>query len=648
MFVTFSKMGGPAVPLPTSAGALTPVGHDQVELDATGWVGEWQVRNLAATIPHVLERIEKGEARSNLARLVGESDEPLRGMPFTDSDVYKALEAVAWASSGLAADDPILLRAQQLVELLDRVRDEDGYLNSRVQGDPDISRWSAPQWGHELYCAGHLIQAAVAAARTGALPDLVPIATRFADLLGTRFGPAGEPYLEGHPEVETALVELYRLTGTRAYLDLAAHQLAQRGHGLLGEITFGAAYFQDHAPVRAATEATGHAVRQLYLLAGAVDVAVETGDDELLKAVERLWEDLFATKTYVTGAHGSRHRDEAIGDAYELPPDRAYAETCAAIASFQLNWRLLLATGNARYAEAMETGLYNAIAVSTSATGTEFFYSNPLQLRTGHDGGTEDSPTQRRPWFTCACCPPNIARLLASIHDYLITTTSDGVQIHHPAAGRARITVAGGDVVITTRTAYPHDGLVRIDVETEHDAQWELALRVPAWCESWELRLDGDVVELEAPDGYLRMHRPWSGTHEITLQLDMPVRTVTAHPRVDAVRGCVALARGPVLYAIEQADVPDTVLEDLRIVAPLGARPASDPTVGPVVIDVRVVTERLLPDTLYAGPRTRIGADVQSTVVAIPYHRWANRTPGAMRVWLPIAAAVDPTPGEQT
>ena len=232
---------------------------------------------------------------------------------------------------------------------------------------------------------------------------------------------SGEEAIDGHPEIETALVELYRLTNEAAYLQLATRFVELRGRGLLGPDRFGANYFQDHAPVREATEPTGHAVRQLYLAAGVTDVYLEGGDDTLLAAMEELWENLLATKTYVTGAHGSRHRDEAFGDPYELPPDRAYAETCAAIASFQWNWRMLLATGRGRYADEMERVLYNAVAAGTSLDGDRFFYSNPLQLRAGHDGADEDHPSGRLEWYRCPCCPPNLARLVASLNAYVAT-----------------------------------------------------------------------------------------------------------------------------------------------------------------------------------------------------------------------------------
>jgi uncharacterized protein len=657
--VSSSKGGGPAAPTIRARAALTPLGHDAVRLGPGGLLGGWQERTLQVTIPAVLDRVEHGEAAANLARLLSATQEPFTGMVFTDSDVYKTLEAIAWASSGLAPGDQRLARAERLVELVERVQEADGYVNSWVQGSPDVERWSDPQGGHELYTAGHLFQAAVAASRTGVLPGLTPIATRFADLLVNCFGAQTSRYLEGHPQVETALVELYRVTGTQAYLDLARRQLDRRGHGWLGEDRFGSSYFQDAVPVREATEATGHAVRQVYLLTGAVDVAVETGDQELLAAAVRVWEEMAATKSYVTGALGSRHRDEAIGDRYELPPDRAYAETCAGIAAFQLDWRLLLATGEVRYADAMETLLYNGIGAATSTRGDRFFYSNPLQLRTGHHGDHQDAPTQRLPWFSCACCPPNLARLLASVHDYVLTTSPDGIQVQHPAAALAVIERPAGEVRLEVATGYPYDGAVRLVVATEPSTEWELALRIPAWCEDFQVTVDGRVQTVAAADGYARIRRDWQGRTVVLLELRMPIRRIQAHPRVDAVRGCVALARGPVVYAMEDADLPaGVVLEDVRLLAIGGVGLAGAPGTSdhPVpVLELTAAVELAGSDRLYTDlpytdlPPSDPACSDPATCTAIPqlctpfqisigpYHCWANRAPGAMRVWIPSA-----------
>jgi DUF1680 family protein len=417
------------------------------------------------------------------------------------------------------------------------------------------------------------------------------------------------------------------VTGHRPYLDQAKRFIDLRGRGLLDGERFGSAYLQDHEPVRDAGEVAGHVVRQLYLLAGVVDVAVETHDESLLAAARRLWDDAFGAKTYVTGAQGSRHRDEAFGDPYELPPDRAYGETCAGIASFQWNWRMLLATGSTRYADEMERALYNLIAGSTALDGTHFFYSNTLHLRTGHDGSHEDAPSDRLPWYSCACCPPNLARLLASLSGYVVTTDAGGVQVHLYAAGDIRTTVDGVNVHIQVRTDYPWDGRVVLTVTTA--APITLSLRIPGW--ATEATLDGAPAQID--DGYVRVHKDWSTGATVTLDLPMAARVIRPHPRIDAVRGCVAVARGPLVYALEQADLPAGVtLEDVRIV-PTGQIDAGRLPDIPVTLTVEGTVERAVSDELY--PAVVETHSEPATLTAIPYFLWGNRTPGPMRVWIP-------------
>ncbi|MEW9534661.1 glycoside hydrolase family 127 protein [Microbispora sp. NPDC049125] len=646
---------GPVVPGPEALSVLRPLGTDQVRLHPDGLLGRWGRRNAEDTLPHCVDNLREHGNLDNLAAAAGESDASFSGMWFADSDVYKTLEAAAW-ELGTSPGDPALRSfVEETAALLARAQQADGYLNSYFTVAAPDERWRKPDWSHELYCAGHLVQAAVAAARTGVSPELLAVARRLADLLVERFGPDGVEEVCGHPEIETALAELYRLTGHRPYLELARRFLDLRGHGRLGHGRFGPAYYQDHLPVRDAGEVTGHAVRQLYLLAGMVDVGVETGDHTLLDAAERLWDDAVGRRTYVTGAHGSRHRDEAYGDPYELPPDRAYAETCAAIASFQWNWRLLLATGRARYADEMERVLYNAVASAISSDGRHFFYSNPLQLRTGHTGSGEEAAARRLSWYSCACCPPNIARLLASLHGYLATSDDDGLQIHLYGSATVSATVAGRPVQVETRTDYPWHGRVELTVtagetadETSEEAgPWTLALRVPSWCDVYGVRVDGKPVSAPARDGYIRLTRAWAPGTKVVLDFDMPVRQVSAHPRVDAVRGCVALVRGPLVYCLEQADLPSgTVLEDLRLAAhvPITASHREDLPDVPVVLAAggTLVEQAGDPgDPLYtlAGAGERHGAPL--TLTAVPYFLWGNRSEGPMRVWIPLASPDD-------
>ncbi|MEV6448276.1 beta-L-arabinofuranosidase domain-containing protein [Amycolatopsis sp. NPDC051716] len=618
---------GPVHPTATAKSALRPLFLGAAAFAPDSLLGEWQARNATRTLPHCVERLDTAGALDNLRRVTGEVDGDRRNMWFSDSDVYKTLEAAAWQLGRDPGDAELRAFLDSTAALVAKAQEDDGYLNSYFSVDKPDLKWRELHWSHELYCAGHLIQAAVAAARAGVGAQLVTVARRFADLIVERFGSVDD--VDGHPEIETALVELYRVTGHRPYLDLALRFLDLRGRGLLDGERFGSRYLQDHVPVREADEVAGHVVRQLYLLAGVVDVAVETRDDTLLEAARRLWADAFGAKTYLTGAHGSRHRDEAFGDPYELPPDRAYGETCAAIASFQWNWRLLLATGEGKYADEMERALYNAIAGSTALDGTHFFYANPLHLRTGHDGSHEDAPSQRLPWYSCACCPPNLARLVASLSGYAATTDPGGLQVHLYAAGTIQTTVDGHDVRIETRTRYPWDG--RVELTVTAPAPVMLSLRVPGWAEG--ALIDG--VPAEVRDGYAEVRRDWTGGTTVTLDLPMPARVVRPHPRIDAVRGCVAVTRGPLVYCVEQADLPDGVtLEDVRIDPAAPFSDASLPDV-PVALAARGRVEVPASSELYGAGSTAPGEPVELT--AVPYFLWGNREPGPMRVWLPLA-----------
>jgi uncharacterized protein len=626
---------GPVAPTAQALAALRPLPSNAVRLATTGLLGGWQDRNATATLAHCVDNLGTAGNLANLRRVIGDAAGDFAGLWFADTDVYKTLEAVAWelGRSGTPASF-----IADTVALLEKVQDPDGYLDSFYQVDHRDRQWAELRFSHELYCAGHLIQAAVAVARSAdadadVVPQIVGVARRFADLLVRRYGPDGTAAVCGHPEIETALVELYRLTGHRPYLDLAARFVDLRGHGLLGPDKLGPRYFQDHQPVRDADEVTGHVVRQLYLLAGVVDVAVETHDTELLGAAERLWESALATKTYLTGGQGSRHRDESFGDPYELPPDRAYAETCAAIGSFQLAWRLLLATGRSGYADEMERLLYNGIAGSTGLDGRTFFYSNPLQLRTGHDGSHEDAPSQRLGWYSCACCPPNLARLMASLQSYVATGDETGLQLHLYADGA----VVVGENAIEVNTRYPWDEQITVSVTATADTPWTLSLRVPGWCTEARLTVNGDPVEAEAPEGYLRLTRMWQAGDEVGLTLAMPPALVTPHPRIDAVRGTVALVRGPVVFCLEHADVP--ALEDVSLDPdePVHVVRQVD-GISPVTLQASILRRSAGETPLY---RTAVDdespAAYAGSVPAIPYFLWANRAAGPMRVWIPTA-----------
>jgi DUF1680 family protein len=461
--------GVPAPVLPSS-GALTPLGLDAVTLSDGFW-GSRQVLNATATLPHCTMWVSRSGAVDNFRGL------PHRGREFADSDVYKLLEALAWESGRRGGDAALDSTIDELSAIVSKAQASDGYLNTRYSG----ARYTDLEWGHELYCDGHLIQAGVARLRCHGDDVLVDVARKAADHVCAEFGPDGRDTICGHPEIETALVELYRATGEQRYLDQASLFVERRGYGRLADIELGRAYYQDDVPVRQRTAFGGHAVREFYFACGAVDVAVETGDDDLLNAVIRQWERTVAARTYVTGAAGSRHAGESFGVDFELPPDRAYGETCAAIGAVMLSWRLLLATGEARFADLIERTLFNAVAVSPSLDGRSFFYSNPLHVREAGLRPDLDRPLPRAsaglraPWFDVSCCPPNLARLVASLGAYQATTDRHGVQLHQLWPGT--VSTPFGRVII--ETGYPWSGGVNIRVESAITTPWRLSVRVP-------------------------------------------------------------------------------------------------------------------------------------------------------------------------
>lgn len=623
------SVAGPVSPIARERTTLDTLPFDAVRFTGSGILATWQETNAQATLAHCVSQLEASGALDNLRIAAGQKRGEFVGFQFADSDVYKVLEAIGW-EAGRGDVSAFLPFVDDTVALLAAAQEADGYLDSHFQVARPNEKLTDLRWGHELYCLGHLLQAGVAWARTTGRTDVLDIGLRFAALVDDRFGPGGTDLVDGHPEVETALVEVYRQTGDRRWLGLAQRMIDLRGQQLVGPDRFGYGYFQDHAPVREVEGATGHSVRQLYLAAGVADAYVENGDDALLGALERIWTDIHTRKMYITGGLGSRHRDEAFGDPFELPPDRAYSETCAAISSVMFNWRMLLITREGRFADEMERALYNAVATSTTPDGCAFFYSNPLQVRTHRDGEHEQAPSRRVGWYDCACCPPNLARLVASLHSYAATTSDGGLQLHLYESGV--VTLPGATA--TVATDYPFDGRIALDFDRPFDGP--VSLRVPSWAQAFTLTVDDEPREAAVTDGYLTVT---GGIRSIVLTLDLPVVMHRPHPHIDAVRGCVAVTRGPIVYALEQTDLPDgVVLEDVVLDADAGGM--VNGTV-PGLPGVPAVTVRLAERTgsqsgLYPA---LVGGDAAITgtmdVALVPYYRWGNRGPGGMRIWLP-------------
>ncbi|WP_026256983.1 glycoside hydrolase family 127 protein [Actinopolymorpha alba] len=630
---------GPVVPTATSRVTHRGLGLDDVRIDGGPW-GRWQSVNRAVSIPLGIKQLRKAGNLDNLRLAAGEATGEFRGPRFMDSDLYKQLEAVAW-ETGRESDKDLHEFIRESAELLSRAQREDGYLNSYYQFVKPDQQYAELEYSHEMYCAGHLIQAAVASARVGGAPKLLEVARRFADHLVKVFLHEGNSGIDGHPEIETALVELYRLTGEESYLRLAEKLINERGKGHIANSGMGAHYLQDHLPVREVDTHVGHAVRALYLEAGIVDVYLETGDESLLEWSVRRWEDMVASKTYLTGGVGSRHSHEAFGDRYELPPDRAYTETCAAIASIHWSWRLLLATGQRRYADLIERTLYNGFAASTSTDGTKFFYVNPLQRRFDHIEG--DDPGRRHEWFSCACCPPNIMRLVSSLGHYVASTSDDELAVHQFAPGTIRADLPAGEVALSVETDYPWAGAINLTVDRGPGSEWTLAIRVPSWSESATVTVNGEPVAATPGErGYLSLRRAWQPGDTMTIELDMTPRLVFPHQSIDAVRGSTAVERGPLVYCFEQVDQAEGAdVGDLALApdAALRVKDTELPGVGrTVAIEASAFVVSQPSDGLpYSTKRPEELVTVTpTTATAVPYFQWDNRDGSAMRVWTPL------------
>jgi len=629
--VTATWDGRPVAP---SQGRLRPLAIGDVEITGGFW-SERQEVNASATIAHCHDWMERlGWVGNFRAAVEGRLPGDRNGVVFTDSDVYKLMEATAW-ELGRSGSSDARSRFDDLAEVIAPVQEADGYLNTVFGRPGQPARYSDLEWGHELYCYGHMLQASVAWARVGGSDMFVDVAKRVADHICDAFGPGGIERVGGHPEVEMALVELARLTGEERYLHQAGLFVDRRGHQTLDDIHWGRSYFQDDVPVRDARVLTGHAVRALYLAAGAVDVAIETGDEDLLETIIGQWEHTVARRTYLTGGMGSHHDGEKFGDDFVLPPDRAYSETCAGVASVMLSWRLLLATGETRFADLAERTLYNVVATSPSPDGRAFFYANPLHQRVPGVIPSPDtvskraSSSLREPWFAVSCCPTNVARTFASLGAYLATTDDQGLQIHQYADSRISATIgdarrAGVDV--TTR--YPADGRVSIRVTETDGNPWSLTLRVPEWSDNAWLTDRGD--RRRVGPGSVTVARVFAPGDQIELELSTSPRWVFPDPRIDSVRGSVAVERGPLVLCVESVDLPRGVgVDSVRV----------DPEAG-LEVDDEVVTAggRLVEVDEHPWPYTGSPGAVTGDTIPVPlvpYHQWASRGPSTMRVWVP-------------
>lgn len=629
------KMTDPTPVRPLASTPLRAANVANVRLDGGFW-GDRQTLNRQVTIPHNFYWLEKaGTLRNFDAVAKGTVARERRGREFDDSNAYKVLEAAVWECSREPSDEIEGLIRAAVERILPAVQ-PDGYLNTNFGHKGQTPRYTDFEWGHELYNYGHLIQAAVARLRAGfdQSDPLVGLGIRVADHVVTNFGPTGYDAICGHPEIEVALAELFRATGDSRYLDQADLFLKRRGHKLLPDIEFGREYFQDQIPLDQAEVLSGHAVRATYLAAAAIDVAVERANTELLRTLEMQYQRTLATRTFLTGGMGSHHQDEAFGSDFELPPERAYCETCAGVGSIMVAWRLLLATGDLRYGDIIERTLYNVVATGLGESGDAFFYANPLQQTVETTESDPDSISPRAasqgraPWFVVACCPANVSRTIAQLASYVATYDEGGVQLIQFMPSRLNLEIRPGvRVRLTVETDYPQSSQIRVIVD-EAPTAWSLAIRIPEWAKESQITRDGQVFSVEGT--VARLGDLQTGD-EILLDLHFVPRITYPDRRIDAVRGCVAVERGPLVYCAESIDQVNRA--DVSQIGVYDRAPWEEQ--GAVAMDGVIFQTGHSADWPYAPGKSEIEA-IPAPIWLVPYYSWANRGPSTMRIWLPL------------
>ena len=587
---------------------------------------------------------KNGAVFSNFAVAAGLEEGTHLGTNWSDGDCYKWIEAVAHVY-GVTGDEELDRTMDEAIEVIGKAQDEDGYICTQVQLT-NKERWQE-RIHHELYNIGHLMTAACVHHNITGKDNFLNIAKKLSDYLYDLFQPR-PPELAHYgwnPSNIMGLVDMYRVTGDQRYLELAGIFVDMRGSA-----PGGTDQNQDRMPLRSETEAIGHGVTAAYLYCGAADVYAETGEIELMEALERIWEDMISRRIYITGGIGTLHhgtstrRDpvhEAFGMEYQLPNATAYNETCANIGNAMWNWRMLRVVGEARYADLMERVLYNSMLSAVNVDGKGFFYTNPLRwYGEGQRLLSQDAPARWR-IFGCYCCPPSVARTIAKLHKWAYCISDEGVWVNLYGGSSLETELAdGSSLKLEQETLYPWDGEIKITIKEATSKPFALMLRIPEWADGAEIKINGADAGIEAEAGtYAVIRREWASGDVVKLTLPMEIRMMKAHPRVEEVRNQVAFMRGPIVYCLESADLPDGFEVD-RICVPrdVQLKPRHDPELlGGVTVlegEARCICEDDRSDKLYQKFSDTPLEPVQVTL--IPYFAWANRGSSKMTVWMPL------------
>ena len=612
--------------------------------------GFWSQRrktNIASSIPSMHRELLAHGRMDNFLRLEGKSSEPQKGPVFADSDIYKWTEAAAFT---LQTNNEPQLRStvEKTIREVVAIQEPSGYLNTYYVGDRKSERMLYPtqERGHELYNIGHMLQGAIAYYRATGDPTLLDAGMRFVDdFLIPNYGPGKNQkgIVSGHPEIEMALIELYRTTGKHQYVDLAGYIL--HGDDRIPLTPQQITYMFCGIPFTSRTRLEGHAVRAMYACCGATDYYLETGDPAYWKTLNILWNDLNSHQIYVTGGVGARESGEAFGDPYELPNARAYGESCAAIGNMMWNSRMLAASGEARFTDVMERALYNGINSGMSLDGTTYCYRNPLAFDPSGDSSDRHSPEGkiRNPWYDTTCCPPNLERTFASLPGYFYSTSEDGVYVHFYDNSEMNWHLQNGTgLKIKQKTNYPWNGDIAMTVSPETPSEFTVYVRIPGWSGKNEVKVNGTPLSGAKRGEYLAIRRRWSANDKVELSFDMTTHLLKANPAVNEDRGRVAFQRGPVVFCMEHLDQPNQGdhknLTGYRVDIAGNTASQFEPHLldGVMVLDhPGYVSSSQVSSLYYSAKMVEKPQESPTSVRLIPYYAWANRNSSAMQVWIP-------------
>ncbi len=632
----------------------------------------WKQNNREVTLPYLYDQLITSGRVENFLKAAGRQPGGFSGMVFNDSDVYKWIEAASYELQREHAPE-LLRQTDYLIDVILDAQAADGYLNTYIMIEEPDKRWTNLGMMHELYCAGHLIEAAAAHREATGDSRLFAAAEQFADLIHREFLLNQRIGAPGHEEIELALMRLYRAGGNEQHLDLARLFIERRGteasgfkqeagrlpqsagYGLLlpvdnfepktmhefyrefylaGDGSYDGRYAQDHIPLRKQRTAEGHAVRAMYLYSAAAEVAAETRDRELFSALESIWNNMTCRRMYATGGIGSAVEMEGFTRDYDLPNRQAYAETCAAVGSILWNFRMLACTGAGKYADLLELVLFNGFLSGVSAGGREFFYVNPLSAEADH---------RRKGWFSVACCPTNAVRILASLESYIYSESTEGIWVHQYISSTLTAEIDQASLTLTQEGSYPWSGSLRFRLHISSPREFTLYLRRPGWSSSCRANI-GDAEYTAEKDGYIPIFRTWKGTEVIDLDISMVPEALSAHPLVAGNIGKRVIRRGPLLYCLENADNPGNLdllrLTDLSELTVSEKHELSD---GCTVLQGNALRHDpdVWGDRLYVNDSNLPNSGEKTAFTAVPYCLWGNREAGQMRVWLPCGCPAE-------